>query len=46
MTIDLSDALMVVCLVMVAAGLYLVAWPLVLVWIGLVAGYVGMRRSA
>ena len=45
MTIDLSDALIATGFLALCAGLYFIAWPLVLVAAGLAVGYVGVRRA-
>ena len=45
MNVDLTDVLVVLAAVLVAIGLYFIAWPLVLVAAGLAVGYVGVRRA-
>ena len=44
MRIDLSDVLIVLGALTAVTGMYFVAWPLVLVFVGAVGMYLGVRR--
>ena len=44
--VDMSDVLIVVGATTIVVGLYFLAWPLVLVFVGALLGTVGLRRMS